>query len=396
MFLNNKTLTVGRKVIYAYLLIWCLPVLISTDIYLKNDIIIDKIRLEQTQGRDKEIESANVNYQNTSFISAAARAIRQVSPNYKKESPRIEYLLDLQMARLIALMATFIFGSFIVMFLISQIYQSFESIGVAISNLSQGQLRVPISIHGSQNAAFAGRELEKLRNRLIGSEQHQHNFLRHISHEIKTPLTSIKEGVQLLEDELQGPINDEQREITDILSSSTAVLQASIENLLNYNSALSTQQVRQRQMVNLKELIFDVQEKHTLTIKSKRLHLISDQQTQLAFVDRDQIMTVFDNLISNAIKHSPLGGRIWIRLDKFGDEIIFSIKDQGEGIKKDHLASVFDAFFVGETGPDTSQGPLKGTGLGLSLARQYVENHDGTIKALESSKGAYFEVSLPA
>ena len=133
-----------------------------------------------------------------------------------------------------------------------------------------------------------------------------------------------------------------------------------------------------------------------LTLKSKRLQLISDQQSQLAFVDRDQILTVFDNLISNAIKHSPLGGRIWIRLDKFGNDIVFSIKDQGTGIKKEHLASIFDAFFVSNTSPGANKGPLKGTGLGLSLARQYVENHNGTIKALESSKGAYFQVNLPA
>ena len=144
-------------------------------------------------------------------------------------------------------------------------------------------------------------------------------------------------------------------------------------------------------MVNLAELVNEVVEKHALQIKTKSINIISNRQNHRAFVDREQIKTVFDNLVSNAIKYSPEKGRIWLRLDQIGDDIIFTIKDQGAGIKKEHRTAVFDAFYVGEQSP---KGPLKGTGLGLSIARQYIEAHQGTIKSIDTPRGAMFEVTL--
>ena len=245
MFLYSKPQTVGRKIICAYLVIWCIPILLNANNHISTNKVIEKLRLTNTGQLELESRDASAAFKNESLAAPVARFIRQLSPTYKKESSSVEYLLDLLVARIITLTISFILGLFIVIFLISRIYQSLESISLAISNLSQGQLRQTVSIQGLKlkNAEIVAEELEKLRNRLVASEEHQLNFLRHVSHEIKTPLTSIKEGVQLLEDELQGPINDEQREITDILSSSTAELQTSIESLLNFNSALSMQQV---------------------------------------------------------------------------------------------------------------------------------------------------------
>ena len=197
----------------------------------------------------------------------------------------------------------------------------------------------------------------------------------------------------MLQDEIVGPINEEQREITDILSKSTKELQLSIENLLNYNSAITIGKIRKREVVNLTELVVDVLEKHALTIKSKGLKMESSLPNQRAFIDREQIRTVFDNLMSNAVKYSPMHGTIWLLMEKRENSALFTIKDEGPGIKKGQHGAVFDAFFIGD---QPSRGPLKGTGLGLSIARQYVDAHQGSIKLVDTPKGALFEVWLPA
>ena len=388
----TTTLTVGKIVTGAYLLIWLVPLTFSIATQSSLNDRVAQLRLQQAASPLPSItQQPKPNH--LSVTHALARKIRMLSDQYKNETDQIQYLLDLKIIIWAVLMLSFIFGAFILVPLINKIYAAFNALAKAISNLSEGQLAEPVKMFGSQNFSSAGQQLEKLRLRLIATERHQASFLRHISHEIKTPLTSINEGTQLLEDEVIGPINTEQREITDILSSSTAELQTSIESLLNFNSALSVQQVRQREVVNLADLINQTIDKHALTIKSKKIQMISNRQNHRAFIDREQIRTVIDNLISNAIKYSPDGGRIWLRLDHIADDIIFTIKDQGAGIKKDQQAAVFDAFYVGN---NESKGPLKGTGLGLSIARQYVEAHRGTIKALDSAKGAAFEFTLPA
>jgi len=109
------------------------------------------------------------------------------------------------------------------------------------------------------------------------------------------------------------------------------------------------------------------------------------------FVDRDQMITVLDNLLSNAIKFSPEKGIIQLILSQRRNENIFTIVDQGPGISKSQRRSIFNAFFVGE---QANHSILKGTGLGLSIAKQLVEAHSGTLKLLNTKKGAAFRVTL--
>jgi len=109
--------------------------------------------------------------------------------------------------------------------------------------------------------------------------------------------------------------------------------------------------------------------------------------------DMDQIRTVIDNILSNAIKHSPTGSDIAITLQTDMERAILDICDRGPGVPEEERSKIFRPFFQGQT---AQKGRVKGTGLGLAIAREYMANHHGTIDILpDEGNGAHFRLSLP-
>ena len=133
--------------------------------------------------------------------------------------------------------------------------------------------------------------------------------------------------------------------------------------------------------------------KHELTIRNNNISIKLQLDELSLSIDSEQILSVFNNLISNAIKHSPKSGMIDIRLtDSKDGHINFAIQDQGKGVSAGHEELIFEPFFVGK---QNSKMTLRGTGLGLSIAKQYVDAHNGDIRVIESQLGAIFQVTLP-
>jgi len=168
--------------------------------------------------------------------------------------------------------------------------------------------------------------------------------------------------------------------------------QVAIENLLHYSSAVSQKNERKHSLVDLSFLVYQALEKHELPIKQKALVLEMSIASCRARADDVQILTVFDNLISNAVKHSPEGGALSLKLKPLKKDVAeFIVRDEGPGVNKDQEHAIFDAFFVGDQSVKTT---LKGTGLGLSIAKQYIDAHQGVIQLLNTRKGAAFRVVL--
>ena len=196
----------------------------------------------------------------------------------------------------------------------------------------------------------------------------------------------------MLDEQLLGPINEEQQEVLQILVKSSNELQMAIENLLNYSSAISQKSKKRHNLVDLSLLVYKALEKHELPIKQKSLALDMSIASCQAHADEVQILTVFDNLISNAVKHSPNGGKLSLQLRPLKKNVAeFIVRDEGPGVNKDQEHAIFDAFFVGDQSVKTT---LKGTGLGLSIAKQYIDAHEGVIQLLSTRKGAAFRVVL--
>jgi two-component system sensor histidine kinase GlrK len=267
-----------------------------------------------------------------------------------------------------------------------------RQLGSAIKHLGDGNFDRPITIRGPRDLAELGGRLDWLRVKLNDLEQHRVRFLQHISHELKTPLTAIREGTQLLTDEVTGPLNPEQQEVVDILHASGLQLQKRIEDLLNFSSLEDTGGGAW-QPVLLDRVVARVVGDQRVPIKSKRLSVTPDLEPATVFGDPERIRLIVENLFTNAVKYSPEGGAIRFRLRREGARIVLDVRDQGPGVLPAEREKVFEAFYQGR--PPANAGHVKGTGLGLAIAREYLRACQGTIEIIDAAAGAHFRVTLP-
>jgi len=268
-----------------------------------------------------------------------------------------------------------------------------RQIDQAIRKLGDNTLPAEITISGPKDLAVLGKRLDWLRSRLTELEEQKIQFLRHVSHELKTPLTSSRAGTELLKDEVVGQLNSEQKKVIDILHQSMIQLQKMIENLLNFSVVLERHATFTLKPVVMGALIEKVLADHHLTLMARKIHIDLKLSTQRISGDEDKLAVVLDNLVSNAVKFSPVNSTITIKLMQEGHKMRLDIIDAGPGIDPEDKTRVFDPFYQGrrQTGTD-----IEGTGIGLSLAKEYILAHHGTIEIMENgTQGAHLCVRLP-
>ena len=263
----------------------------------------------------------------------------------------------------------------------------------AIRRLGSEQFTSAIEVKGPQDLENLGQRLDWLRTRLIELEQQKTRFLRHVSHELKTPLTAIREGSELLSDEVGGKLTEQQREIASILRSNSIQLQMLIEGLLSYHTSKFRNTALDLKPVNLKTIIDKVAADQKLALVAKGLELKTRCYEISILGDEEKLRVTVDNLLSNAIKFSPAGGAIEIHLERDDKVLLLDVIDSGPGITEEDKSRVFDEFFQGKQTPDSH---IKGTGLGLAITREHVVAHGGSIEILDDvTGGAHFRVTLP-
>ena len=232
-----------------------------------------------------------------------------------------------------------------------------------------------------------------LRLRLAEVEQEKVKFLRHVSHELKTPLTALREGADLLCDGVLGKLRPDQQEVVRILSTNTAQLQSLIEDLLNFSVAHRKEAILQREYVNLDNLVRRVIKDQKLAIIAKQIRLKLDVEPVAVHGDKEKLRIVLDNLLSNAVKFSPRKGTVGIFIKQKGKDAAIDIIDKGPGIQESEKERIFEAFYQGQA---KAEGHIKGTGLGLSIVRDYVEAHGGVVAVNHKNRaGAHMSLRLP-
>jgi two-component system sensor histidine kinase GlrK len=268
-----------------------------------------------------------------------------------------------------------------------------RQIDYAISQLGKGTFSKTIAVRGPSDLVDLGRQLEWLRVRLLELAQERNRFLRHMSHELKTPLANIREGTELLMDGAVGELDSSQREVTAILRDNGIKLQSLIENLLSFSAWQARHSGLEISEFHLRPLVKSVLETHQLTLLAQRVHLDLKVQDIELRADRAKLKLILDNLLSNALKYSPRGGTIYIHASQERDVLVLDIADTGPGISKDERGAIFEAFYSGRT---PTAGHLKGTGIGLSVVNEFVQAHGGSIEILDDVfPGAHFRVRLP-
>jgi two-component system sensor histidine kinase GlrK len=263
----------------------------------------------------------------------------------------------------------------------------------AISELGRGNLSHPISVSGPKDIERLGRQLEWLRGRLLDFAAERNRFLRHMSHELKTPLANIREGTELLMDGAVGALDSNQREVTGILRENGLKLQRLIENLLSFSAWQTSSVGLENSQFRLRPLVKQVLENQQLTLLGQRVRLEVKIEDITLNADRGKMRLILDNLLSNAIKYSPKGGAIYLSAQADGEQLLLDVADTGPGIPYDERAHIFEAFYTGKAARGTS---VKGTGIGLSVVLEFVAAHGGTVQIMDGQfPGAHFRITMP-
>ena len=227
-------------------------------------------------------------------------------------------------------------------------------------------------------------------------ERERRLFVSNVSHELRTPLTSVKSYLEALDEgALYDPVapdfikvsldetNRMMRMVTDLLHLSridNATTQLDVE-LINFTAFIT--------------FILNRFDKMRGQDQEKKYELVRDYPINSVWIeiDTDKMTQVIDNILNNAIKYSPDGGKITVSMKTTDDQMILSIKDQGLGIPKQDLPKIFDRFYRVDRARSRAQG---GTGLGLAIAKEIIKQHNGFIWAKsEYGKGSTFTIVLP-
>ena len=230
-------------------------------------------------------------------------------------------------------------------------------------------------------------------------ERERRNFVSNVSHELRTPLTSIKSYTEALVDGAW-----ENKEIApgflNVIETETDRMMRMITDLLNLSRMDQNRFGLEKEFINMNELVVHIVNRFEMVLQSepyrdKNYRILTDitQRDLWVELDQDKITQVLDNIINNAIKYSPDGGRIIVRLMETHTDIIVSVSDEGLGIARKDIPHLFDRFYRVDKARSRAMG---GSGLGLAIAQEVVQLHGGKIwvNSIEN-KGSTFFVSLP-
>jgi signal transduction histidine kinase len=226
------------------------------------------------------------------------------------------------------------------------------------------------------------RRFDELKNDLVAT----------VAHEFRTPLTSLRMAIHLCAEEVVGPLTEKQAELLTAARQDCERLQGIVDDLLDLSSIQSGRLELQVRSISATELLSKAIASQEFSADQKNIRLESSIAADLdqLELDPDRIGLVLNNLISNAIRHTPEGGRVSIYVLRSSGSTRFEVADNGEGISPEYHKRVFEKFF---RVPGTAAG---GAGLGLSISREIVEAHGGEI-GLESrpGHGSVFWFTLP-
>ncbi|MBK0001637.1 HAMP domain-containing sensor histidine kinase [Erwinia sp. S38] len=252
-----------------------------------------------------------------------------------------------------------------------------------INRLGEGQqLEQNLMFKGPREIRSLGQRILWLSERLTWLESQRHEFLRHISHELKTPLASMREGTELLADQIVGPLTTDQKEVVSILNDSSRRLQTLIEQLLDYNRKLADGPLPLED-VPLAPLVETLIASHNLTARAKMMHTEVDLQLASCRAEPTLLLRAIDNLYSNAVHYGAESGRIWVRSRQQGGRAIIEVANTGTPIPAAERAMIFEPFFQGNM---QRKGAVKGSGLGLSIAKDCLQRLQGDVQLVDSKE----------
>lgn len=219
-------------------------------------------------------------------------------------------------------------------------------------------------------------------------------FISTVSHELRTPLAAIKESVGIVSEGVAGKLNKEQKKFLDMAKRNVDRLADLINDVLDFQKLEAGKMELNFQSNDIAEVVREVHQTMILAAKKNNVELSYNCAEPLidAEFDRNKMIQVLTNLISNAIKFTPAKGTVSVNVTQANEELIIDVIDTGMGIPKEDLPKIFERFYRVQR-PGTQ---IKGTGLGLAIVSRIVRMHDGRIEPQSQvGKGTTFTVILP-
>lgn len=224
------------------------------------------------------------------------------------------------------------------------------------------------------------------------------DFVANVSHELRTPLVSIKGSLETI----LGPASDDkvaQKKFMSIMSEQVLRMENLINDLLILSRIELEEHIKPNKIVNLNDIFTNIKSNFELILKKKKINLqIELMEPTLVFGDNDKLLTVFSNLIDNAIKYSQDGKNIYIKSQNsegklIGKNMLINIKDEGIGIPQDLIPRITERFFRVDTEKSKKVG---GTGLGLAIMKHIISQHRGDYEILSKvNEGTEIKIYLP-
>ncbi|MFC4538300.1 ATP-binding protein [Chromohalobacter sarecensis] len=345
------------------------------------DTPIDEFREQLAAFGDFSQRTDNVRH-------ATNRLIDERIENIRERASTVRGQLWMQTAALVSVsLGLMLIFTWLIIRPIRQLERRIFSLGSGMEPAS------PQHIQGPAELVSLGERLTWLSGRLTELEAQKQQFLRHMSHELKTPLASVREGTALLSDGVVGELSERQREIVGLIDVSGQELQALIEQLLDYNLLQHSRGLKVTRF-DLVTVIQEVLAKHRLALDKKGMHVDWPRHTPLPWqADRERTASVLDNLISNAIAYGENGGQLALRAQQYASWLVIDVANTGEPIDENDRARLFEAFYQGRM---RRQGALKGSGIGLSVAADCAKVQNGRLELVEDDTfPVCFRLTLP-
>jgi two-component system sensor histidine kinase GlrK len=292
-------------------------------------------------------------------------------------------VLALATAMVLALLATAVIAL--------RITRSLRRLSAATAAVAAGSFRDPIAVGGRDEVGVLARAFNAMAERLRAHDEMKEEFFATLSHELRSPITSVREAAHLLADGVPGPLTPKQDRLVAIVRRSTDRLLRLVNQILDMSRLRAGVLPLEYVPLDLDWLVARALEELRPQADEARVTLVRERiGTRFTMLgDEDRLVQVLVNLLANAVRFTPVGGTITVRLVDAGPECEIQVEDTGVGIPAPELPHVFESYRQAHPGKG-------GTGLGLAIVRGLVQAHGGRVTAeSQEGKGSRFTVLLP-
>jgi signal transduction histidine kinase len=275
------------------------------------------------------------------------------------------------------------------LFLSKKIVSPIVSMSETVKGLSKGHFEKKVAIKGNDELVSLGKAINTMADQLAVIEQSRKRFIGEISHELRTPFTTIRSTLQGISDEIFSP--EEQQEFIQLSVDEIKRISQLIDDLTDLSALEEKAVILQKKSISMSELLETCILQLSLQAKEKEI-IIEEmiEKERYAYVDIDRMKQVLINLLDNAIKHSHRQSTIKASLNMKDDIIEMKVENHGDDIPFDILPHLFDRFY--KTDQSRSQ---RGNGLGLTISKKIVELHNGDIAVQSNGGKVIFTVRIP-